>query len=794
MSTPDIRATSESITQPISQKNAGMGETLFGGFFNRRLNLGIKLPLFAIILLSLAFVVSTFLSVRATQQALIDTLKSELEAQTESKAELIRTNLIWTRGAAIDLAAAAEVANYDEDAILKVINNTLKRNEQIFGSTIAYEPYQFQSELFYWSPYYSRVSDTELQFTQLGNPEYNYFNWTWYSLPKATGEPILSPPYFDLGGGNIWMVTWSAPFFDEAGKFKGVATADIAFSQVQGIVNEIEVGQQGYAFLLDPNGKVLGIGENAGGDYEPMETSMRNAAYSPKARGWGDLVNSMREGNAGFAEAVDPQGKPVFVAYAPVGLETGWSLALAFPQDEILEKASLPQNALILYSSVTVVVFGILLYLLTRSITQPLRRLTQHASQLSAEKLHLVGDKLTDTIEIQTGDELEDLAKAFNEMSHDLAQTLETLEQKVADRSRHLERRSLELETIAEVAREITIIHDLSTLLTVSANLIRERFKYYHVGIFLVDDRGEFAVLRAASSIAASQMLEQNYKLKVGQEGMVGSVTRTGQAHIALDVGKDAIHFQNPFLPATRSEITLPLRIRGTTIGALDIQTDVQSAFGERDIQVLQLLADQLSAAIENAQLVQQVEKTFAELNKAYRQQTQNAWRSNINQYEHPGYEYDGIQVRPVPQQLPGDLLTKLENGEPIIFPEGNERGESNAKTTLMVPLMILNQVIGVIGLEREDPDHIWTDEEIAIAQAAANRAGITLENTRLLEESQRRALKERTISDATERIGSAMNIENILYTTAEEIERILGSSEVILQFNNDNVSSTNEK
>jgi len=103
-----------------------------------------------------------------------------------------------------------------------------------------------------------------------------------------------------------------------------------------------------------------------------------------------------------------------------------------------------------------------------------------------------------------------------------------------------------------------------------------------------------------------------------------------------------------------------------------------------------------------------------------------------------------------------------------------------------MVPLMVLNQAIGVIGLEQEDPNHIWTDQEISIAQAAANRAGITLENARLLEESQRRAAKERTIFDATARIGSAVSIENILESTVEELEQLLSNSEVILQFQSD--------
>jgi GAF domain-containing protein len=321
-------------------------------------------------------------------------------------------------------------------------------------------------------------------------------------------------------------------------------------------------------------------------------------------------------------------------------------------------------------------------------------------------------------------------------------------------------------------------------------NLIRERFKYYHVGLFLLDDRGEYAVLRAASSVAAQQMLEQNYKLKVGQEGLVGSVTRTGQAHIALDVGSDAVHFQNPLLPDTHSEITLPLRSHSVTIGALDIQATAESAFHERDVRILQLLADQLAAAIQNAQLAEQVTKTLAQLNSTYRSQAQSAWQSAIKQREQPGYEYDGLQVRAIPPHLPDALLKQLESGKPIIVKENNEsqRGRG-AKKTLMVPLRILNQVIGVIGLEQESPDQLWTEEDIAIVEAAANRAALTLENTRLLEESQRRAIKERAIFEATERIGSALNIENILHTTAEEIERILNGSEVVLQFTNDKKS-----
>jgi GAF domain-containing protein len=271
----------------------------------------------------------------------------------------------------------------------------------------------------------------------------------------------------------------------------------------------------------------------------------------------------------------------------------------------------------------------------------------------------------------------------------------------------------------------------------------------------------------------------------------LGNTLRAGRVYYAPDIRQDKVLTQNPLLPESVSEAILPLRIRNVTIGALDIQVNNSASLSEREINILKLLADQLAAAIENAQLAQQVEGTLSELTNTNRLQTKKIWQTAIEQRERPAYEYDGLQVRAMPQNLPVNLLKQLEAGNPVVVEQNAEiKDEGNqSKNTLMIPLLVLNQVIGVIGLEQEDPNHIWTEEEIAIAQAAANRATLTLENARLLEESQRRAIKERTIFDATARIGSAVNIENILHTTVEEIERVLNSSEVILQFTNDKKS-----
>jgi GAF domain-containing protein/HAMP domain-containing protein len=755
-----------------------------------RTNISLKLPAMVITLLLFAFTIYTFISIRITQGSTVDALREELTAETNAKVELIRITLTNARTVAGNLAAAAESAEYEDDEILQVIENTLKRNEQVFGSTVAYEPFRFNQDRYYWSPYYSRTPWNTLQFTQLGNPEYNYFTKDWYTQPKERNIPILSAPYYDEGGGEIWMVTWSVPFYEEDGTFQGIATADIAFSQTQEIINSIKVGNAGYAFLLASDGTVLGIGD-AGGDYEVMVDSMLTESESSLAVNWDVLMFNMMAGRTGFMEVTDAQGTPLYVAYTPVGLDTDWTLALGYPREEILAQITQLQRSLVAYTFLIAILFGIIVYYFTRTITNPLRRLTDVASQIASENPDNIKDQLSEPIKIETQDELEDLANAFNKMAFNLKQSLENLEDKVAERTKGLERIAADLTTVAEVARELAIIRDLDTLLKVSADLIRERLQYYHVGIFLVDERGEYAILRAASSDAAEKMLEVHYKLKVGETGMVGNVTRTGQAYIALDVGMDAVHFENPYLPETRSEIALPLRSRSITFGALDIQATTPNAFGEQDIQTLQILADQLAAAIENAQLVEQVENTLAELSRVSREATQQTWDATISERKSPAYEYDGLQIRAIPQSLSAELLAQLVSGQPITTKQDD--GVDGEKNTLLVPLMVLNQIIGVIGLDQEDPSHAWTDEEIAVARAAANRAALTLENARLLQESQRRASKERTIFEATSRIGTALSIENILQTTAEEIERILGGSEVVLQFNTDKTSSPKE-
>lgn len=763
MQTPIHNPSYESKTPPANTRR-GAGP---------RLSLTIKLPLIVILLLLLAFLVSTVLSIRAAQTALINTLKSELIAQSASQAELIRSNLIWTRGVAIDLAAAAEVIEYDEETILKTIHNTLLRNEQIFGSTIAYEPYQFQSDIYYWSPYYSRTPTAELQFTQLGNSDYNYFGWEWYTLPKTKRVPVLSLPYFDEGGGDIWMVTWSAPFFDETGNVKGVATADIAFSQTQDIVNKITVGKNGYAFLLDPQGIILGIG-NGGGEYQAMVESMVTTAESSQAEGWADLVSEMISGDTGFTEALDPQGRPMFVAYTPIGLDTGWSLGMAFPQTELFQKASQLQNTLIIYALFVVIIFGAILYLFTRSITEPLRHLTLYASHFSLEQLRLEEGQRPEQIQIQTHDELEDLATTFNQMITDLFRAFEMLEERVNERTSALNKYSAQLKTVADVGKAITSFRNLSELLQQTTYLIRENFGYYHVGIFLLDERKEYAVLIATNSEGGKRMLERKHQLKVGETGIVGYVTEYAKARIALDVGKDAVYFDNPDLPETRSEMALPLVVGGQILGALDVQSTESQAFSDEDSATLQILAEQLAIAIQNANLFNEIEKALETSRLGYGEVSREAWGKILRNQPRVGFiATPPTTIQTYSEVLDPNLAKAFETGDLIL-------GSDNL--TISVPIKVRGQAIGAIRLKKTEIAEAWTQEETNLAIALSDQLSGALESARLYRESQQRVARESLVSDISARITAISRVDNIVRETVQELGQVLGNASVTFQ------------
>jgi putative methionine-R-sulfoxide reductase with GAF domain len=191
-------------------------------------------------------------------------------------------------------------------------------------------------------------------------------------------------------------------------------------------------------------------------------------------------------------------------------------------------------------------------------------------------------------------------------------------------------RRADLLQASAQVSRAIARVRDVDLLLPLLTRLISRHLGFYHVGIFLLDDTGRYAVLRAANSEGGQRMLARAHRLAVGSQGIVGYATGTGQARIARDVGVDATYFDNPELSRTRSEMAIPLHIENDIIGALDVQSAEPAAFDEDDVNMLTILADQVAIAIENARLFQQTQAALNEAQESYRRYLRQEWDSFV--------------------------------------------------------------------------------------------------------------------------------------------------------------------
>jgi GAF domain-containing protein len=363
-------------------------------------------------------------------------------------------------------------------------------------------------------------------------------------------------------------------------------------------------------------------------------------------------------------------------------------------------------------------------------------------------------------------DMLEKINQELRERELQLRNNQISLEQYANERNAELlaanqqnERRTAQLEAIAHIAHSISSIQTMSELLPQITGTISKQFDFYHVGIFLLDTNREYAILVAANSEGGKKMLKQNHRLLVGETGMVGYVTKSGQPRVALNTGQDSVYFNNPDLPDTLSEATLPLRIGSEILGALDIQSKQENAFSQEDISIFTTLADQVSVAIQNARSYQQTREALAQAEAASVQFSEQQWKQFLTRQDVRGFSFDGL-----------DTIQ--------ISASDKERPHS-----LSIPLTLRGTKIGTIKLSASDPNRMWTDDEIEMVQAAAERTSLALESARLLKEAQKRAVKERVIGEISAKIGSTSDLENLLQIAVQELGNTLPGTDVAVQF-----------
>ncbi|MGD1991821.1 MAG: GAF domain-containing protein [Anaerolineae bacterium] len=568
-----------------------------------------------------------------------------------------------------------------------------------------------------------------------------YFSEDAYRKAPEREAYVLPPVYYRLLD-QVTVMTMR-PVLDRDGALVGFLAGRASMDRLTRILSESAgLGETGETYLVSNNRQLI-AGSRITQDRITVQTEGARAAIDQRDDGV-DLYEN-------YADI------PVVGAYRWLpGLEVG---LLA----ERSQAEAFRANRVTLGSIAGVALLGALFAIgtasfLTRSIATPLSDLAETASQIA-------GGDLDREAQVAREDEIGSLAHAFNEMTARLRELIDTLEQRVATRTAELARRSNQLEAAAQVAREAATIRDVDQMLFDTVELISEHFGFYHVGIFLLDEAAEYAVLEAANSAGGRRMLASGHMLKVGAEGIVGYVTHTGEARIALDVGADAVFFDNPHLPNTRSEMALPLQVGGEIIGALDVQSTEKAAFTEEDVAVLSTLADQVAIAIQNSRLVAQTQQALDEVQTLNRRYLQREWSELSAERGLITYEYADSK------------------GSAPLTPDDGGNGHGQPETAeLAVPIRVRDQVIGQIDLLETDGGRVWSEEDIRLVETISDQMAQALENVRLIEKTQQRVQELALLFSSSQRLsGAPLQPDEIAEITARQFLDVLDFPEASL-------------
>jgi GAF domain-containing protein/HAMP domain-containing protein len=589
----------------------------------------------------------------------------------------------------------------------------------------------------------------------IGNPEYDESNVT-YSLK------IAIPIY----GGNERNVI-------------GILHTTYNLASLKKLLERVELGETGHMDLLLPEGQILALD---GAKLEPVSPATLNRLQASAAANYSEIFY---------------EGAPSLVSQAPVEAATGeqiitnlgWRVIVHQERQEALATVQDQQNVILLLTlgiaGVTVIVAVVVAQVLVR----PISRLTEVAQQVA------VGN-LSARAQAKTSDEIGLLAKTFNAMTQRLQETVDTLEERVVERTR-------QLETVVQISQRLTGILDLSDLLRQVVNLTKETFDYYHVHIYLMDEKGESLLMTAGYGEAGAEMKVQGHSIPItAPKSLVARAAREGVVITVENVRLDSDWLPNPLLPHTYSEMAVPVMLGAQVVGVLDVQSKEIGGLTHEDEVALRALANQVATAVRNARLFSETQEALYEAQRLQQLYTGQAWEklgaTRTLDYEYRQSNLPPLTVTPIPEAIaalqqkrtvdlrtPSSALEPRENEEPrseIFSTSEAQSGQTPAHTALATPLKLRDQVIGVLGIHCDDPQRRWTEDEIALIEAVSEQMSLAIENARLFEETGRRAGRERLIADVTQQVWASGELERVMQTAVEQLGAKLDASKVIIR------------
>jgi len=409
-------------------------------------------------------------------------------------------------------------------------------------------------------------------------------------------------------------------------------------------------------------------------------------------------------------------------------------------------------------------------FLLGRQIAEPIRALAHATRRVTS------GD-LQARAEIDQRDEVGETAAAFNQMVDQLAQTLDTLEERVIARTARLE-------TAASLGEQLVSILNLDDLFMTLVNQIKTRFGYYHAHIYLLDEAQKQLVVQAGTGEAGAEMRARRHSIPLdAPTSLVARAARSGQIVRVDNVRESEDWLPNPLLPNTYSEMAVPILLEGKVVGVLDVQQDRIAGLDEGDAGLLRTLANQAAVAIRNARLFAQTQKELDELRTLQAEYTAQSWDRQRLARRHQGRVIFSLDSRTSLDEatIAHARRLALKQQTPTLVPIHNSaaaRGnDSPPRHALVAPIKLGERPIGNLQLHDVPPTRPFTDDEEAIVRAVIEQVAQIAETLRLFEETQERASRERLISNIGDRMRRAPDMETLMQVTLSELNRVLGTA-----------------
>ena len=389
----------------------------------------------AVLLLSMAAILVAF---SYTEETLLQQINRAGYRLTHSNAKEFDLLFETSRKVAEGIALAmGQEEQLEKSRVTSLLLHTLKQNPSVFGSTVALLPEA--TPLGRFAPYLYRRDDG-LHTKSLASAEYDYTAWEWFRQPLERRQGVWGEPYFDEGGGNVMMITYSAPI-RHGEKYAGVATVDISLENLLSQVRSLRVGGTGYAFIVTGNGRLIA---HPG---EGLLSAKTLARYADEEKsGYFRILQAMvRAGESEPRELIERvNNKPGWAFSAPIP-SMGGHLIITYPSDEILSPLHELKKRMLLAAAIVAAFILLIIPWVSSSVTSPLRRLVSRTEEYSR------GDFGKQLDERSGPTEMRHLSKAFNRMGGAIIDHIETVRRTTAEKERYHQ----ELEIAAGIQQDI---------------------------------------------------------------------------------------------------------------------------------------------------------------------------------------------------------------------------------------------------------------------------------------------------------------------------------------------------